>query len=198
MIGDKLTLLNLGCGNTRPGEPWTNMDSHKGVPTKGEGGHFIVHNLKNPIPDPFGDNTCDGIFANHFIEHLDAQEAVRLIVDAKRVLKPGGILCIGVPNASYHRAVWTQDTRENSMHLFGEPIPSEDPVGNNLRRALFFWEHKQIFTEDSLWCHLVVAGFDHNKVKVFDAKIDHPNAVRQHFKNISNRLHFTLFMEAEK
>lgn len=191
-----MKLLNIGCGHVRPGEPWINLDNWEGGGGDPGEPNFVFHDLRNKMP--FGDNEFDGIFANHLFEHLDALKARECFEDCYRILVPGGLLCVGVPNASYHRQVWPEDTRENSMRLFGEEIPPGDPVTNNLRRALFFHEHRQIFTEDSLWCHFVVSGFPAQSVKLFDATAHQPDWRRGNFKTIANRIQYTLLMEGEK
>lgn len=191
-----MQLLNIGCGGTRPGAPWINIDNWEGGGGNPNEPNFVNHDCRNPLP--FNDNSFDGAFASHLFEHLDAQAAKKLMEEVRRILVPGGLLCVGVPNGSYHRKVWMEDTRENSPRLFGEPIPDGDPVTNNLRRACFFHEHKQVFTEDSLWCHFVVAGFPSEGVQMFDPTVHQPDFRRGNFATICNRIPFTLFMEARK
>lgn len=177
-------LLNFGCGGVRPAG-WMNLDG-QGV-AAGEDDHFIQHDLARPMPLP--PDYLDGAASCHVVEHFDQQESLALFRDLWRVLKPGGWLCVGVPNASYFRQVWPEDTRANSMALFGEAIPDGDPVLCNLIRALFFHEHKQMFTEDSLWCLFTAAGFEN--MSVVDGAM-HQAAP------CFNRHKFTLFMEGVK
>jgi len=191
-----MKLLNIGCGDTRPGPPWINIDNWEGGGGCLNEPNFIFHDCRNPLP--FEDNSFDGAFASHLFEHLDAQAAKKLMEEVNRILIPGGLLCVGVPNGSYHRKVWPEDTRDQSPRLFGEEIPPGDPVTNNLRRACFFHEHKQVFTEDSLWCHFVVSGFPSQHVKLFNPLEWQPDERRGNFATICNRIPFTLFMEGVK
>ena len=84
-----MKLLNLGCGKRYlPG--CTNIDfvSHgKGV---------VSHNLLKGIP--FADNTFDIVYHSHFLEHLSRSDALFLTRECYRVLKPGGIIRIVVPD----------------------------------------------------------------------------------------------------
>lgn len=46
---------------------------------------------------PLVDESCDVFFAFHVVEHME--QPMRLIVEAQRVLRPGGMLAIATPNA---------------------------------------------------------------------------------------------------
>jgi SAM-dependent methyltransferase len=52
---------------------------------------------------PFKDNSFDGVLNSHVLEHLDPEEGIKMISEFKRVLTPGGILVIAVPNFSFKR-----------------------------------------------------------------------------------------------
>lgn len=43
---------------------------------------------------PFADESFDLVFAAHVLRHLDGEGFIRLLVEARRVLKPGGILAV--------------------------------------------------------------------------------------------------------
>lgn len=49
-------------------------------------------------PLPFADNTFDYVYSSHLIEHLAQQVCNRLLRECYRVLKPGGVLRIVVPD----------------------------------------------------------------------------------------------------
>jgi len=97
-------IINLGCGGTRPQDSkWINVDNWEG------GGHeinepnFVRHDLRQRLP--FDDNTFDGCLCSHVLEHMDCREAVKVMRDVLRVLKPGGVFLGRVPDASYLRSV---------------------------------------------------------------------------------------------
>ncbi len=46
---------------------------------------------------PFEDNSFDGVYCSHVIEHLYPEQAHRLLYEMARVLKKGGIFVIGAP-----------------------------------------------------------------------------------------------------
>ena len=58
--------------------------------------NILVHNLANGIP--FGDDSIDVVYHSHLLEHFDRDVAGEFLLDVKRVLKPGGIHRIVVPD----------------------------------------------------------------------------------------------------
>lgn len=68
----------------------------------------------NTQPIPFGDESCTGVHAYHFLEHVENPTLV--LQEIQRVLKPGGVVNIVVP---YYRAQMAfQDL--NHKHFFCE------------------------------------------------------------------------------
>jgi SAM-dependent methyltransferase len=84
-----MNLLNLGCGK-RFHKDWTNLDF------RSDNRDVIEHNLLNGIP--FKDNSFDVVYHSHVLEHFARKDAVRLIQECFRVLKPYGILRLAVPD----------------------------------------------------------------------------------------------------
>lgn len=58
--------------------------------------NILVHDISKGLPFPTG--TIDAIFHSHFLEHLDRDAARRFLLETRRVLKPGGIQRIVVPD----------------------------------------------------------------------------------------------------
>ena len=58
--------------------------------------NVLVHDLSRGIP--FADADVDAVYHSHFLEHLDRDVAIQFINECKRVLRPGGILRISVPD----------------------------------------------------------------------------------------------------
>lgn len=50
---------------------------------------------------PFDDGAVDNIYLNHVIEHIETPHIERLFSEALRVLKPGGVMRIGCPDAEF-------------------------------------------------------------------------------------------------
>ncbi|MEC8741596.1 MAG: methyltransferase domain-containing protein [Candidatus Thermoplasmatota archaeon] len=50
---------------------------------------------------PYGDETVSNVYASHVIEHVESEHVERFLVEAYRVLKPGGVLRIACPDARF-------------------------------------------------------------------------------------------------
>lgn len=88
-LGNKKKIINLGCGQ-RFISSWYNIDyqsNNKDV---------IQHNLNKGIPFP--DNYFDAVYHSHVLEHFTKEDAEEFIKECHRVLIPGGIIRIAVPD----------------------------------------------------------------------------------------------------
>ena len=88
-INAKLNYLNVGCGSSfHPA--WTNIDLVPSAPS------VVQFDIRKGIPFP--NDYFDAVYSSHMIEHLQPHEAERLMQEAARVAKPGGILRIVTPD----------------------------------------------------------------------------------------------------
>jgi predicted SAM-dependent methyltransferase len=87
------TILDIGCGKCKTREAI-------GIDVSKECDINILYDCNLPLP--IKDNTVDKIILSHVIEHLD--EPIKMIEEAHRVLKDGGILVVGVPHVSSYAA----------------------------------------------------------------------------------------------
>lgn len=86
---DSVRRLNVGCGRTFHPE-WTNVDLESVDP------QVLKHDIRQGLP--FDDDTFDVVYHSHVLEHLAPEDGERLIAECYRVLKPGGVLRIVVPD----------------------------------------------------------------------------------------------------
>ena len=85
----QLRCLNLGCGRrVHPG--WQNVDVVASSPL------VRPHNLLEGIPYP--DSSFDVVYHSHLLEHFPRKDAPRFLKECHRVLSPGGILRVVVPD----------------------------------------------------------------------------------------------------
>jgi SAM-dependent methyltransferase len=82
-------LVNLGCG-TRFHPDWINID------LVGYGKGVMAHDLSRGIPLP--DASCDAVYHSHVLEHVRRDEVAPFLSECRRVLKPGGVLRVVVPD----------------------------------------------------------------------------------------------------
>jgi SAM-dependent methyltransferase len=81
--------LNLGCGR-RFDHAWTNIDFVSTDP------QVIAHDLKQGIPFP--DASFEVVYHSHVLEHFPRSAAAGFLRECNRVLRPGGILRVAVPD----------------------------------------------------------------------------------------------------
>lgn len=83
--------LNLACGSTYIADKlWVNVDFYP------HSLDVIQLNLLNPLPFP--DNSFDLVYSSHFIEHVPRHLVSGLMAEWLRVLRPGGILRLVLPD----------------------------------------------------------------------------------------------------
>jgi len=104
-------LINIGCGPEGV-DGWVNVDSAR------RPGVTCVYDARRDLPFP--DGSARAIFSEHFLEHLDYyEEAPRLLADCWRVLQPGGVLRIIVPDAEQYFNAYVADGWEAMRKLRG-------------------------------------------------------------------------------
>lgn len=84
------------------------------------GNIFIHHNLEYGVPLP--DGSADYVFASHFLEHLSRRDGEHLVREAARVLRPGGVIRIAVPDLAYFMDAWRAGDKERAMEGIFEDL----------------------------------------------------------------------------
>lgn len=101
--------LNIGCGRqTHP--DWTNIDL---VPANR---NVLGCDIRKGLPFPA--NRFEAVYHSHLLEHLPPHEGEALVRECYRVLKPGGILRIVVPDLERIAELYLNNLR---MALTGNP-----------------------------------------------------------------------------
>jgi len=186
--------LNLGCGPNAPAG-WLNVDGSwnawfsnhtylrktlKAFGVIGKNGSAaqwnvrpLVHDLTRPLP--FKENSVSVIYGAHVLEHLYLVDAQRLLGECLRVLWPGGVIRLVVPDL---RSIVTTYLRNKNGD---SPSPSEKviaadklneklgfrspapPSGNFLFKFYSLWKdfhhHKWMYDADSLIRCMQEVGF---------------------------------------
>jgi len=131
--------LHLGCGE-RHLEGWLNIDLEPGP------GVDLVRDITRGLPW----REVEAIFAEHFLEHLAVDQAVDLLADAHRALRPGGLLRLTTPNLDW---IW-------STHLGSEPGRRPLEAALHANRAFSAWGHRFLWSRELLAEVLIACGFD--------------------------------------
>jgi predicted SAM-dependent methyltransferase len=83
------TYLNLGCGE-RIHPDWINIDMTASQP------NVVAHDLVAGVP--FEAESADVVYHAAVFEHIRRKDVAKFLREIHRVLKPGGIIRIGVPD----------------------------------------------------------------------------------------------------
>jgi predicted SAM-dependent methyltransferase len=93
---------------------------------------------------------AEAVFAEHFLEHLRLDDALRFLVECHRALAPGGWLRLSTPNLEW---VWQTHYRLD--------LPAADKARAALRlnRAFHGWRHRFLWNREMLAEALEGCGF---------------------------------------
>lgn len=77
---------------------------------------FVHHRLENGLP--FGDGTVDNLFAGEVLEHLRVDVAHRVLREARRVLRPGGVIRLCVADLQCAIEQYLADRKQEALGFF--------------------------------------------------------------------------------
>lgn len=141
---------------------------------------FIHHDLAYGIP--LEDESAVAVYSSHFLEHLYKPEAEFLLREAYRVLKPGGLLRICVPDLEYALSLYAKGEKEKMLlnYFFVEDKGSQ------------YARHKYMYDYAMLQAALEGVGFrDVRRCAYRTGRV--PD-----LDKLDNRPEETLFVEAAK
>lgn len=138
--------LNLGCGR-HVLDGYTNVDVARSP--KAARAPEILHDMRaGPLPLP--DGVADEVLAVHLFEHFYRWEVDALLADWRRVLKPGAVLVLELPNleAACRNVLAGERDQLGMWPLYGDPS-HRDP----------FMCHRWAWTSTTLRALLEASGF---------------------------------------
>jgi predicted SAM-dependent methyltransferase len=165
IVKEKDTIfLELGAGDKKGKGEWLTIDLNSNCD--------VVWNLINGIPFP--DNSVHKIYSSHLFEHFSFKDGQRLLDECKRVLIPGGIFSICVPNAKlFISAYLSDDNFDKDKYLSYKPAnncTSKIDCVNYI--AYMDGHHKYMFDEENIIIILKNKGFKNVKIRDFDRNLD--------------------------
>lgn len=136
--------LNLGCG-TDYKEGWINIDNNSDFNiTKLDLNWDLSRGL------PFPENSVDFIFNEHFLEHLSVEQGKVFLKSCLKVLKPGGVIRIAMPDlertvAAYYDENWKENPALKKFNLTFIETRAE-----KINIAFRWWGHQWLYDYEEL------------------------------------------------
>lgn len=109
----------MGCGWRDFGDDWIHIDG-------GDYDHLDYHDITKL---EFRNDSVDLIYASHVIEYFDKWEITALLWEWRRVLKPGGILRLAVPDFEVMVDLYKQGY---VLDMFIGPLCGRMPMGDQM------------------------------------------------------------------
>jgi len=162
------TVLHVGCGsNPAPklftGPQWRELRLDIDPSVEPD----IVANIV--AMTPVADVCVEAVFSSHNLEHLYAHEVSLALTEFYRVLKPGGLLVVTMPDLQAVAAAVASDRLEETLYVSpgGAICPIDVLFGQRsaIRDGNVFMAHKTGFTAKTLRQKLEGAGFGNVRVE---------------------------------
>ncbi|MCO7220215.1 methyltransferase domain-containing protein [Klenkia sp. PcliD-1-E] len=165
-------LLNLGSG-TYNAAGWVNVDLW------GLHGLWGVHpdvvwDLRRPLPLP--DGSVDAVFLEHVLEHLPAPVGLAAMDQAARLLRPGGVVRVSVPDFGRWAREYTARVTGTGTgpDLFDQVRPGRPTDLLALAEVVYDHGHVSVWDAGTLVELLRAAGFVDVEVSAYGQGRVHP------------------------
>lgn len=177
--------LHLGCGSNVV-DGWVNIDRSPNVylarvpwlrAALGRAGILSADQAGATFPRgivradvtrriPVADGSAEAVYSSHMIEHLSRWQALALLRESLRVLRPGGVIRIVTPDFAELVAEYEAGSRTSPRAdvFMRDLMTYTDPEGVSgiqrlVRRAFGASAHQWLYDEESLRALLEEAGF---------------------------------------
>jgi len=126
---------------------------------------------------PLREKSCQGVYCSHVLEHLALEDCRRALRNTLKILKPGGIFRLVVPDLDHAVRSYIADSSENAAHRF----MSETHLGQRVRErtlkgfAKMVWgnsSHLWMWNQRAMMAELSRVGFVEIRRAVYGDSVD--------------------------
>jgi SAM-dependent methyltransferase len=185
--------LNLGCG-PQVVDGWVNVDYALGarlatIPVLSTAlrrtkmfrvdwdPKIHIHDLTKPLP--WKDGSVDACYTSHTVEHMSREQGASLVREAFRVLKPGGVLRVIVPDLVpiVDRYRNGQVAADHVVEQLGVLYGTDKQGLRRVLAPLIEFPHKCMYDTAAMVRLLSSVGFVADARPAFDSEIDDIRAI---------------------
>ena len=181
-MSEPVQRLHWGCGDSaKPG--WINADVRE-LP-----GVNLVCDIRQGLTLP--ESSTDYAASIHALQEIPLADLVPTLAELRRVLKPGGVLRLCVPDLDKAIAAYQRGNRDYFL------VPDEDAhtlAGKFITHILWYSYSRVMFTHDFIEELLLKAGFTRVNHCAFKSTSSSWPGITQ----LDSREHESLFVEAVK
>jgi predicted SAM-dependent methyltransferase len=143
---ERRRFYNVGAGSFRH-PAWTNVDHPSAWYQQAQaGGLDLAWDALAIEPLPIETGTAEVVYTSHTIEHITNDAAANLFREARRALKPDGVLRLTMPDIDLGHAAWRRDDRHyfNWIDRYSDPelaarIGLRMPMKQATTSQVFLW-----------------------------------------------------------
>jgi predicted SAM-dependent methyltransferase len=143
----RLRCLHVGCGKNHF-DGWINAD----IDARSDLIIFLQKKL------PFKDNFLKRIYMEHVLEHVSYQTGIFFLKEARRTLKPGGVIRIALPDLDDLIDGYCKDWRRFDWVNWPE-FSFIKTKAEMINIAFRWWGHKHLYNREELIRALIESGF---------------------------------------
>ena len=107
---------------------------------------------------PLSSESCNGVYCSHILEHLSFDDFATALQNTKKILKPGGIFRLVLPDLEYSARQYLTESSNEAAHKFmratglgqerrARGIQGLIPLWLGNSRHLWMWDYKSIELE---------------------------------------------------
>lgn len=143
--------INLASGQRPFPKPWVNVDLIEQTDSQGRPYALDIKTNANDL-SMLASDSVDVIVAHHLVEHIAIHDLESFVSEWRRVLRPGGLLAIFVPNLKEINRAWLEgriDTYIHNVNTYGafqghiEDLHKWGYDANELRDRMSGWDGNQ-------------------------------------------------------